>query len=416
MATVIDAVELLALHRRMVETPSVSGGEATLAGWLENLLWERLQPLGIVPRRLGDTLLAIAGATAEGGEAAGQRPLLLLDSHLDTVPPGEGWSRDPFIATVVEGRVHGLGSNDAKASGAAMMAAFLALAGARLPFALGLALVEGEETRGVGTQRVLADLAARGVPLLGAVFGEPTALDIATAQKGLLVLELVACGQGCHAAHATALEAENAALVLARDLLSLAAAELAPHHPRLGATTLQPTVVRAGTARNVVPAEATAVLDVRTTPAATHDQVVASVRARVASEVRVLSSRLEPRETPEDALVVRAAQQARPQARLYGSPTLSDLVHVIGAPAIKCGPGRSERSHTPDEWVGEEEVIAGADFYVALVRECARLVTAGEEIGSPAGPASASGGRPPAATTAAPTSGDDAASDRELVR
>jgi acetylornithine deacetylase len=368
--------DVLALHRRLVATPSVSGEEAALAGLLENFLWER----GAAPRRMGDTLLAVAGESAPGAAGtSAPRPLLLLDSHLDTVPPGEGWSRDPFTPEVVDGRVHGLGSNDAKASVAAMTAAFLALAGERLPFALGLALVEGEETRGTGTQRVLADLAERRMPLLGAVFGEPTGLDVATSQKGLLVLELVACGQGCHAAHAATLEAQNAALVLARDLLSLAAAELAPHHARLGATTVQPTVLRAGSARNVVPAEATAVLDVRTTPAASHAEVVERVRAKVASEVRVLSSRLEPRETPEDALIVRAAILARPQARLYGSPTLSDLVHVAGAPAIKCGPGASERSHTADEWVGEAEVLAGAEFYVDLVRQCARLFGTGPQ-------------------------------------
>ena len=370
----MQRVDLLALHRQLVTIPSVSGSEASVCGWLENLLWEHGEAHGVRPRRLGDTLLAVAGDRYGQSKSGGERrPLLLLDTHLDTVPPGEGWSRDPFGAEVVDGRVYGLGSNDAKASVAAMTAAFLELAGERLPFDLGLALVEGEETRGTGTQRVLAELAEQRVPLLGAVFGEPTGLDIATSQKGLLVLELVACGQGCHAAHAATLKAENAALVLARDLLTLATAELAPHHARLGATTLQPTVLRAGNARNVVPGEATAVLDVRTTPAASHEEVVAQVRARVASEVRVLSSRLEPRETAEDALVVQAALRARPAAKLYGSPTLSDLVHVAGAPAIKCGPGASERSHTADEWVSEEEVVAGADFYVALVRELASL-------------------------------------------
>jgi acetylornithine deacetylase len=170
---------------------------------------------------------------------------------------------------------------------------------------------------------------------------------------------------------------DNAAVVLARDLVSLAEMDLAPRHPRLGPTTVQPTVVRAGNARNVVPGEATAVLDVRTTPAASHDEVVARVKGGVASEVRVLSSRLVPRETAEDALVVRAAVAARPAARVYGSPTLSDMVHVQAAPAIKCGPGASERSHTADEWVAEEEIVAGAELYVALVRHCARLYAAG---------------------------------------
>jgi acetylornithine deacetylase len=354
----LDRAALLALHRDLVATRSVSGEEGPLAA----LLAERLRARGVLAERHGDSLLALAG---EG-------PVLLLDSHLDTVPPAAGWRYEPFAATVEEGRVYGLGSNDAKASVAAMTAAFLALAGEPLPFALGLALVAGEETRGTGTQRVLAELAARDRPLLAAVVGEPTGLEVAVAQKGLLLLELVAHGDACHAAHAAALGARNAALVLATDLVTLAAAELAPPHPLLGPTTVQPTMMRAGEARNVVPAEARAVLDVRTTPASSHAALTARVRELVESEVSVLSERLVPRETEEGSWLVRAAQAARPQARLYGSPTLSDLVYVRGVPAIKVGPGRSERSHTADEWVEEEEVVAGADFYAALIRECAR--------------------------------------------
>jgi acetylornithine deacetylase len=204
------------------------------------------------------------------------------------------------------------------------------------------------------------------------VVGEPTGLDVAVAQKGLLLLELVALGDTCHAAHAAKLGARNAVVVLAHDLVALAGAELAPVHPLLGPTTVQPTMVRAGEARNVVPGEARAVLDLRTTPAASHAAVTARVRGLVASEVAVLSERLVPRQTDEASWLVRSAQAARPQARLYGSPTLSDMVYVRDVPAIKVGPGESERSHTPDEWVGEEEVVAGAAFYTTLVRECAR--------------------------------------------
>jgi acetylornithine deacetylase len=353
--------ELLALHREIVATPSVSGEEGALA----DLLAARLAAHGVRAERHGSSLLAIAG---EG-------PVLLLDTHLDTVPPAPGWRRDPFAASVEGGRVYGLGSNDAKAAVAAMTAAFVALAGEPLPFALGLALVEGEETRGTGTQRVLAELAARGRPLLGAVIGEPTGLDVAIAQKGLLLLELVARGDSCHAAHAAALGARNAALLLARDLVTLADAELAPPHALLGPTTLQPTVVRAGETRNVVPGEARAVLDVRTTPEASHAELTARVRGLVASEVEVRSERLVPRQTDESSWLVRAALAARPAARAYGSPTLSDMVYVDGVPAIKVGPGASERSHTADEWVGEEEVVAGAAFYVELVRRCARVFT-----------------------------------------
>ena len=108
---------------------------------------------------------------------------------------------------MVDGRVYGLGSNDAKAAVAAMTAAFLAFREADLPFTLALALVEGEETRGTGTEAVLAELARRGTPPAAAVVGEPTGLDVAVAQKGLMVLELVARGEACHAAHAARLGA-----------------------------------------------------------------------------------------------------------------------------------------------------------------------------------------------------------------
>jgi acetylornithine deacetylase len=369
------AEEAIALHRRIVGIPSVSGQEAALADFFE----EWLRGCGLTPWRDGDTLLATVG---EG-------PVLLLDSHLDTVPPAQGWRREPFRATVEGERVFGLGANDAKASVAAMAVAMAALAEEALPLTLALALVEGEETRGQGTQKVLAELERRKLGLLGAVFGEPTGLDVAVAQKGLLVLELVAAGEACHAAHADALGAENAALALARGLVALAEVELAPEHDRLGPTTLQPTVVRAGEARNVVPAEARAILDVRTTPAASHQEVAARIQEVVGrSQVHVLSDRLVPRETPEGSPLVQAALRAHPEARLYGSPTLSDLVFVEGAPAIKCGPGQSARSHTADEYVLEGEVAAGVGFYAALIRQ----VAATQRGSAPAGAEARGGG------------------------
>lgn len=345
--------EILALHRKIVEIPSVSGSEAELAGFLE----ARLRRRGVRPVRVGESLLALHG---EG-------PVFLFDTHLDTVPPAPGWTRDPWKAGEADGRIVGLGSNDAKASVVAMVAAFLAFLEAELPFTLALALVEGEETRGTGTQAVLAELQRRGLLLEAAVIGEPTGLDVAVAQKGLMVLELVAQGQACHAANAAALGAPNAARRLAHDLVSLEDVDFGPPHEHLGPITLEPTQVQAGTARNVVPGEATAVLDVRTTPALSRQEVVRRIRERVQGEVRVLSDRLLPRETATDAPLVAAARRVRPHARVFGSATLSDMVFLNGTPAIKCGPGRSERSHTPDEYVLEEEILDGARFYTRLI-------------------------------------------------
>jgi acetylornithine deacetylase len=363
--TPLDDAKLLALHRELVATPSVSGSEAAIAGRLAGFLAAH----GVACERLGDSLLATIG---EG-------PLLLLDSHLDTVPPAPGWSRDPFAATVVAGRIHGLGANDAKASVAAMVAAFLALAADPPPLALALALAACEETTGRGTREVLDALFAAGRPVAGAVFGEPTGLELAVAQKGLLVLELVATGTAAHAAHARRLGAVNAARLLARDLVALGDLDVRPEHPRLGETTIEPTVVRAGTARNVVPAEATAILDVRTTPALPPAEVLTRLRARVISEVRVLSERFAPRETPPGALLA-AARAATSGAREYGSATLSDWALLPeGVPGIKLGPGASERSHTPDEWVVESEILDGARCYEALARAFAAARATGAE-------------------------------------
>jgi acetylornithine deacetylase len=353
--------EILALHRAITAIRSVSGEEAALADFLGDLLRRNRVPV----TRLGSTLLATVG---EG-------PVLLFDTHLDTVPPAPGWTRDPWEVEVVDGRVYGLGSNDAKASVAAMTAAFLAFREADLPFTLALALVEAEETRGTGTEAVLAELARRGTPPEAAVVGEPTGLDVAVAQKGLMVLELIARGEACHAANAAALGAANAARRLAHDLVALEGVDLGPPHPSLGPVTVEPTQLRAGTARNVVPGEATALLDVRTTPGLHGRELVERLEAAVTGEVRVISERLKPRETPESSPLVDAAREARPEARLFGSSTLSDLVFMEGIPALKCGPGWSERSHTPDEYVLESEILDGARFYTRLVRAWAeRLV------------------------------------------
>ena len=204
-----------------------------------------------------------------------------------------------------------------------------------------------------------------------AIVGEPTGLDLAVAQKGLLVLELVARGEAAHAAHARALGAPNAIIALARDVAAIADLPPGPLDPYLGRATVEPTVVSGGSARNVVPAEARVVLDCRTVPAEPPAALLERLRAAVASELVVLSDRLVPVATDASSALVAAALRARPAARLYGSATLSDLTFFRGIPALKVGPGESERSHRPDEFVFEDEIVAGAEFYERLLRELA---------------------------------------------
>ncbi len=348
---------LLAFHRLLVATPSVSGDEGAAAA----KAGEALRARGVEPVRVGDSVWAVTGRAG---------PVLVLDSHLDTVPPSPGWTMAPWTPLVIDGRVHGLGSNDAKACVAGMMAAFLRIhAAGGLPGArLVLALAAGEETSGHGSAELRAALDGAGLHPAAAVIGEPTGLDVSVSQKGLLILELRAKGQSCHAAHGRALGVTNALRQLARDLVALDAADLGPEDPGLGPVTLEPTEVRGGIARNVIPGEATCVLDVRTNPSRTHEALVARLRGVVRSELAVLSDRLVPCAVdPADPLVA-AALAARPGAKAFASRGVSDWVWFRDVPAVKAGPGRTERSHTADEFVLESEVRDGARFYEALAR------------------------------------------------
>jgi acetylornithine deacetylase len=365
----LPAREVLALHRAITGLRSVSGEEGALADYLTSWLERR----GHRPHRIGNSLLI----AARGGNAAAlptDRPLLLFDSHLDTVPAAAGWSRDPWDVESRDGKVIGLGSNDAKAAVTGMIAALLAYDDVELPFTFALALVEGEETRGTGTEAVLAELAGQGVRPSAAVVGEPTGLDIAIAQKGLLVLELVARGDDCHAAHAAALGARNAARELARDLVALGDLDLGPGNAQLGLTSVEPTQLRGSAARNAVPGEASAILDVRTVPDLPAAQLLARLRGAVQGEVKVLSDRLGPCATDPHTLIVEAARRVLPESRLFGSRTLSDMVFFRDLPVIKCGPGASERSHTADEFVWEDEILDGARFYTRLVGSTAEVM------------------------------------------
>jgi acetylornithine deacetylase len=349
--------ELLELHRAIVAIPSVSHQEGPLCDFLVRWLADR----GAEPQRLGDNVWAIAGDRG---------PILCLNSHIDTVDAGSSWTRPPHDVVVEDGKVWGLGSNDAKASVAAMTAAFMRFrAQARKPdVRLMLALVCEEETGGKGAELLVPDLVARGMRPGAAVIGEPTGLEIAVAQKGLLIVELSRKGRACHAAHARALGIRNPIADLAADLVAVKKIDLGPPHPLLGETTLEPTVVAGGSARNTVPAEATCVLDLRTNPDPSHEDLVARLRATGAS-LRVASDRLRPYSIDAGAPIVQAARLARPDAPLIGSRGVSDLVFfaAAGIPSIKVGPGRTERSHTANEFVLESEILDGARFYGDLV-------------------------------------------------
>ena len=339
-----------ALLRALVRVKSVSGDEAACAELARDWLAARAIDVELV----GSSVLARV--------ELGRGPTVLLNSHLDTVPAGEAWTRDPWDVDWDGDRLVGLGANDAKASAATMMLALARLAqqrGAR-GTAL-LALTACEETSNAGMRDVLERV---GMPD-AAITGEPTGLEVVRAQSGLAVLTARWRGRSCHAAHVARVAHENALLAAARALAGFPDhVMLEDEHPLLGASTIAPTVLRAGDRHNRVPDEAELVLDARLAPP--HD--AAECLARLVellpgAELAVRSDRLKPVETPEDHPLVRAALSAAGRERAIGSATMSDMALLAGVPAVKCGPGQTARSHTPDEFVLREEVLAGAAFY-----------------------------------------------------
>jgi len=347
-----DEIDLLA---RMVAIPSVSGEEEALARYVE----ERARGWGLDATR-DELAVRVEVRGPEPG------PTIALVSHLDVVPPGKGWTRDPFTATVEGTRLYGRGSGDAKASVSAMLTAArdVAAAGGPETGRLLVLLGYGEETRHTTMERAVETSGE----IDAAIVGEPTNLDFAVAQRGLMMVDLLAEGDQRHAGYAADGEFRNAVLVLARDLLKLDGLFAGRSHPVLGHTAATPTMLEAGISRNVTPPVAKAVLDIRSTPDWTHDEVAEVLRHSLASNVVVTSQRLVPCETPAGSRLLSVARQIRPESRSFGSPTCSDWVFLRHTDAVKCGPGTSRRSHTPDEYVDLPEVSAAREFYGELVR------------------------------------------------
>lgn len=339
-----------ALLDTLVATPSVSKEEGALADFLQDLLASK----GAVIHRQGHNLWFEIGS---GG------PRLLLNTHLDTVPPCAGWQGDPFKPEWRNGRLQGLGANDAKGCLAAMTMTALHLLERGLDHGTAVfAFTAEEEIGGEGIATILDQLG----PLDAAIVGEPTGLQICTAQRGLLMLRCTAKGEAAHAAHAHALGAVNAVHRAARDIVKVDALRFEPH-PLLGECRAQATVISGGKARNQVPDACEFFVDLRTTPNLNHDAIVASVAEALESEVAIHSKRYLPKATDAAHPLVQAALAAAGRKGPVGSATTSDWAFLGGLPAVKVGPGDTHRSHRADEYLTLAELEAGVAFYQTLV-------------------------------------------------
>ena len=346
-----EAVELL---QALIATPSTSRDEARTG----DLLFAFLADHGAAPERLYNNVWA----RAEGFDP--RRPTLLLNSHHDTVRPAASYTRDPYAPTLEEGRLYGLGSNDAGASVVSLAETFLTFRTRRLPFNLVVALSAEEECMGEHGMRAL--LPALG-PIDMALVGEPTGMQAATGERGLVVLDCTAHGRSGHAARG---EGINALYIAMDDIARLRTFRFERESQLLGPVGIAVTQIEAGTQHNVVPDTCRFVVDVRTTDAYSNEEVVEQLRAVLHSDVVPRSTRIRAAAVGDDHPLVRAARAVGRQT--FVSPTTSDRT-LMPFPSLKMGPGESARSHSTDEFVLVAEVDEAITIYEQYIEQLAKL-------------------------------------------
>jgi len=341
-----NAIDLL---KGMTAIPSFSREEAQVADYLQ----QQWTAAGHTVNRHGNNLWLQT-------DYVPQKPTVLLNSHIDTVRPVSGWTRDPFSPDdhSDDDRLYALGSNDAGASVVSLYEAFNILSKRQQPYnLLFLASAEEEVSGKNGVESVL--------PLLPkidfGVVGEPTGMNPAIAEKGLMVIDCVAHGKAGHAARDVGV---NAITLAIKDIEWFHTYQFPKVSAELGAVKMSVTQIEAGSQHNVIPDRCTFVVDVRSNEYYSNAEILETVRANVACEVNARSTRLNSSRTePSHPFVQRAVMMGKTP---FGSPTLSDQA-LMPFPTCKIGPGDSSRSHTADEYIRPSEIREAIDMYINLL-------------------------------------------------
>lgn len=341
-----SSVELL---KQLIATPSFSRAEDNTADALVEFFTER----GIKPNRMGNNVWAINRYYDK------DKPTLLLNSHHDTVKPNPGYTREPFTPTVEDGKLYGLGSNDAGGPLVSLIGAFIQFEPREdLPINIVMAATAEEEISGPGGIESIWNSLP---PIDYAIVGEPTGMDIAIAEKGLMVLDCTSKGRAGHAARE---EGDNAIYNALKDIEWFRTFEFPKISETLGKTKMSVTVIQAGQAHNQVPAECKFTVDCRVTDAYTLDEVLQVIKENVSCEVKPRSQRLKPSGIDNAHPLVKAGDAIG--KKRFGSPTTSDQA-LIPVPSIKMGPGDSARSHSADEFIYLDEIKNGIKDYIRLI-------------------------------------------------
>ncbi|MFI3317752.1 MAG: M20 family metallo-hydrolase [Rikenellaceae bacterium] len=341
----------LELLRRLIATPSTSREESATADIIASWLEER----GISTKRLGNNVIAYS----EGFDPDA-RPTLLLNSHHDTVKPSPSYTRNPYEPTIEDGKLYGLGSNDAGGSVVGLISLFHHYHKQTLPFNLLLAITAEEEVMGEGGIRSLGE-ELNMVDM--ALVGEPTLMQAAIGERGLVVLDCIARGKSGHAARG---EGINALYKAVEDITKLRNFRFERCSKILGEINIATTMIEAGTQHNVVPDSCHFVVDLRTTDAYTNEQVVEILAAELESEIKPRSTRIRASALDESHPLLCAARKMG--AESYISPTTSDMA-LMSYPSLKMGIGDSARSHTADEYLYVAELEEGVKKYKEFIKQ-----------------------------------------------
>ena len=344
-----DAVQLL---KELIQTPSFSKEEDQTAGIISRFLALK----GVASSRVGNNVYALN----EHFDIS--KPTLLLNSHHDTVKPNPQYTKDPFSPIIEGGKLYGLGSNDAGGPLVSLIAAFLHFYKQQnLSYNLALAATAEEEISGTGG----IEYALRFLPTIDcAIVGEPTLMQLAVAERGLMVLDGITTGKAGHAARN---EGENAIYKALQDIKWFSTYEFPKVSELLGPVKMSVTVVETeNKAHNMVPAQCRFVVDVRVNELYTFEEVLATIKENVQSEIKPRSTRLRSSNIELDHPLVKAGMELG--STHYGSPTTSDKA-LMPFPALKMGPGDSARSHTADEFIYLEEIKNGIERYIQLIQK-----------------------------------------------
>lgn len=342
-----QSIELL---KKLIATPSLSGQEENTADLIADLL--RSEGFKIV-RKYNNVY-------AYNTSYDPDKPTLLLNSHHDTVKPVSSWTSDPFKPVIEDDKLTGLGCNDAGAPLVSLLAAFRYFKDKKnlnhnLIFA---ATAEEENSGDKGIHSILPEIGAIDL----AIVGEPTGMQMAVAEKGLIVLRCYVTGVSGHAARGNG---ENAILKAIEDIKWFSSYKFPLVSPMLGDVKMTVTMINAGLQHNIIPDRCDFTVDIRTTDVYTNESILKTIKEMMPGVDSNPSLSLQPSSILLSHKLVQVAEKMN--IPLFGSPTLSDQA-LIPAPSVKIGPGSSERSHTADEFVFLSEIEEGIKVYIKLLK------------------------------------------------